>query len=121
VRILFVTAAVIALSACGSEQPAPAPSAAPSAAVDTEPTLPPPGKDMFAAAFKEACPKAKPVSAADCVSQGFGKSGFACRFGLGDDPYERYNANLEPGEGKWDQSHPPTPSPPPDQPADAAQ
>jgi hypothetical protein len=121
VRILFVTAAVIALSACGSEQPAPAPSAAPSAAVDTEPTLPPPGKDMFAAAFKEACPKAKPVSAADCVSQGFGKSGFACRFGLGDDPYERYNANLKPGEGKWVLADPATACAAGEQPADAAQ
>ena len=119
-RILFITAAVIALSACGSEQPTqPAPSATPSATADPEPTLPPPTKDLFAAAFKEACPKAKPVSAADCQSEGFGKAGFACRFGLGDDPYERYNANLEPGDGKWVLADPTTACAAGDAPAEA--
>ena len=101
-RIVFVTLAVIALSACGAEQPAqPVPSATPSPTADPEPTLPPPTKAIFAAAFAAACPKAKAISSADCQSQGFGKQGFACRFGLGDDPYERYSANLEPGDGKW--------------------
>ena len=100
-KFVFVTAAFIALSACGSQQPAPAPKPTPSATADPEPTLPPPTKETFAAAYAEACPKAKKVSTADCQSQGFGKEGFSCGFGLGDDPYQRYNANLEPGDGKW--------------------
>ncbi len=101
-RILFVSVAVLALAACNSQQPAqPAPSAAPTPTAEPTPTLPPPDKAAFAAAYAKACPKAKKVSTAVCVSQGFGKPGFSCGFGLGDDPYQRYHANLEPGDGKW--------------------
>jgi CubicO group peptidase (beta-lactamase class C family) len=102
VRILFVTAAVIALSACNSQQPAqPAPSAVPTPTADPEPTLPRPDQAIFAAAYAEACPKAKKVSVAVCESEGFGKPGFSCGYGLGDDPYQRNHARLEPGDGKW--------------------
>ena len=101
-RILFVTAAVIALSACNSQQPAkPAPSAAPTPTADATPTLPPPDQAAFTAAYAEACPTAKKVSTALCESEGFGKEGFSCHFGLGDDPYRRYTISLKPGDGKW--------------------
>ena len=74
-RILFVTAAVIALSACGSQQPAqPKPAATPAATPDPEPSLPAPTKATFAAAYAAACPKAKPVSNASCQSEGFALS-----------------------------------------------
>jgi hypothetical protein len=119
-RILFVTAAVIALSACGSQQPAPAPSATPTATPDPEPSLPAPTKDTFAAVYAAACPKAKPVSNASCQSEGFGKPGFSCNFGLGDDPYPRNTASVEPGDGKWVIADPKTACAAGDTPADAA-
>ena len=103
-RTLFISLAVITLTACNSQQPAqPAPSEAPAAAPTTEstPTLSPPDKAAFAAAYAAACPKAKPVSTANCQSEGFGKTGFSCSFGLGDDPYPRNTASLEQGDGKW--------------------
>jgi hypothetical protein len=119
VRTLFVAAAVIALTACNSQQPAPAPSAAPTPTADPTPSLMPPDKAAFSAAYAEACPKAKPVSTAVCESEGFGKSGFSCGFGLGDDPYQRYHAKLEPGDGKWVLADPTTACAAGDKPADA--
>ena len=95
----LVCAALIALSACG-EQATPTPTPTPSPTpTDTTASLPPPNKESFAAMFKDACPKAKPVNAVLCQSEGFGKAGFVCKFGF--DGYTRYSATLEPGDGKW--------------------
>jgi hypothetical protein len=100
-RVVFLSLAVLSLAACGSkqpEQPAPAPTVA-AAPTPTTPALSPPDKATLAALYKQACPKAKPVNAAVCQSEGFGKEGFICKFGF--DGYTRYSTKLTPSDGKW--------------------
>jgi hypothetical protein len=102
VKKFLVCAAFVALAACGSQQPQPTPTATPTPTpTATTPKLPAPDKDTFAAAFAAACPHAQKVSTALCQSAGFGKQGFVCNYGLGDDKYRRNTANLAPGDGKW--------------------
>jgi hypothetical protein len=101
-KILIASLVLLALSACGSQEPAPpAPTASAVPVADITPSLPAPTKAAFAAAYAEGCPKAKKVSTASCKSEGFGKEGFICSYGLGDDNYLRNTARLTPGDGKW--------------------
>ena len=96
--------AFVALAACGSEEPAPAPTATAVAtpAAASTPSLAPPTEADFAAAFAAGCPSAEKVSTSLCKSQGLGKAGFTCQYGLGDDEYRRHTATLMPGDnGKW--------------------
>jgi len=103
-RSLIVGVALVALAACNSQEPAaPAPASTPTpvALQPAEPTMPPPDKAAFSEAYAEACPGAKQVSTALCRSQGFGKEGFVCDYGLGNDEYRRNTASVVPSDGKW--------------------
>jgi hypothetical protein len=98
----FVGAALLALAACNSQEadePPPAPT--PVALQPIEPSMPPPDDNAFVVAYAEACPNAKQVSTALCRSQGFGKQGFICDYGLGKDEYRRNTASVVPSDGKW--------------------
>jgi hypothetical protein len=98
---LIVGVALIALTACNSQEPEPVPTPTPVAVQPVEPTIPPPDMKAFAEAFAEACPGSKPVGTALCRSKGFGKEGFVCEYGLGDDEYRRNSASVVPADGKW--------------------
>jgi hypothetical protein len=100
-RMLFACTALVTLAACGSEEPAPEPAETVAVAPEVEPTLPAPDQATFTVAFAEACPTAQAVSTALCRSQGLGREGFICDYGLGNDEYRRHSATLVPGEGKW--------------------
>ena len=104
-KSLFACAALLALAACNSEEAAEAPAAeAPAAAASVgpvEPSMPAPDEETFAAAYAEACTSAPQVSTSLCKSAGFGKEGFVCEYGLGDDEYRRNSATLMPEDGKW--------------------
>ncbi len=100
---LFVCAALVSLAACNSQeaaQPEPTETAVVAAPV-VEPSMPAPDEAIFAQAYAEACPAAKKVSTSLCKSQGLGKTGFVCDYGLGDDEYRRNRATLVPADGKW--------------------
>jgi hypothetical protein len=71
-----------------------------------EPTMPPPDKEIFAEAYAEACSGGKPVSTALCRSEGLGKKGFICDYGLGNDEYRRHTASVVPSDGKWTLAEP---------------
>ena len=100
-RTIFVCAALAALAACGSQEPEPQPTQTVTALPVVEPSLPAPDEAVFAAAFAEACPNAQKVSTSLCKSEGLGKDGFVCEYGLGDDEYRRNKTHLVPGDGKW--------------------
>ena len=102
-KSLFACAALLALAACNSQETTEAQAAeAPAAAVaPLEPSMPAPDEETFAAAYAEACTAAPKVSTSLCKSQGFGKEGFVCEYGLGDDQYRRNTATLLPEDGKW--------------------
>jgi len=102
-RSLFACAALLALAACSSQEPAePAPTETAVAAVEPlKPTLPAPDEGVFAATYAEACPNGQKVSTSLCKSEGLGKDGFICDYGLGDDEYRRNHATVVPGDGKW--------------------
>lgn len=103
-RTIFAFAAVATLAACGSQEPAPEPQPTASVAAalpEPEPSLPAPDEAIFAETFAEACPDAPKVSTSICRSHGFGKQGFTCDYGLGDDEYRRNSLDLVPGDGKW--------------------
>jgi len=105
-RSLFVCVALAALAACNSPEAAePAPVETPAVAAP-EPTMAPPNEETFAAAFAEACTEAPKVSTSLCRSAGFGKEGFICEYGLGDDEYRRHRATVVPGDGKWTLAEP---------------
>ena len=110
-KSLIACAALVALAACNSHQPdeataAEAP-AAPAAAVQpVEPSMPAPDEEVFATTYAEACASAPKVSTSLCKSQGLGKEGFVCEYGLGDDEYRRNTATIVPDEGKWVLSEP---------------
>lgn len=93
---------LFALAACSSE-PANDSAAAPAATptVTTTPSLSPPRREEFTAAWAKACPEAKPVSTALCKSKGLGDPNFTCEFGVGEDEYRRNTAELTAGEGEW--------------------
>ena len=102
-KSLFACAALLALAACNSEEAAEAPEA-PAAAASVgpvEPSMPAPDEETFAAAYAEACTAGAKVSTSLCKSAGFGKEGFVCEYGLGDDEYRRNSATLMPEDGKW--------------------
>lgn len=107
-RMLFACAALVALAACGSEEPAPEPTVAVATTPEVEPSLPAPDAAAFSAAFAEACPSAKEVSTSLCRSRGLGREGFICDYGLGNDEYRRHSATLLPGDGKWTLADPET-------------
>jgi len=102
-KSLFACAALLALAACNSQETteAQAAEAPPVAAAPLKPSLPAPDEEMFAAAYAEACTAAPKVSTSLCKSAGFGKEGFVCDYGLGDDEYRRNKATLLPEDGKW--------------------
>ena len=105
-RSLFACAALLALAACNSQEPAEAqaaetPAAATAAIEPLKPSMPAPDEELFAAAYAEACSGAPKVSTSLCKSQGLGKEGFICEYGLGDDEYRRNTATLVPEDGKW--------------------
>ena len=104
-KSLFACAALVALAACNSQesteaQAAEAP-AAETALAPPEPSMAPPDEEVFATAYAEACTAAPKVSTSLCKSQGFGKEGFVCEYGLGDDEYRRNSATVVPSDGKW--------------------
>jgi hypothetical protein len=103
IKTIIAPAALLVLAACNSAESAepatPVQTSTPVA--DPTPTLPAPDQEIFTATFAEACPKAEKVSTALCKSQGFGKEGFVCEYGLGADQYRRNSASLVPGDGKW--------------------
>ena len=100
---IFVCAMFAALAACNSQEEAPAPEPTPTvaAAPVVKPSLPAPDESIFADVYAAACPNAEPVSTSLCKSQGLGKEGFVCDYGLGDDEYRRNTATLLPGDGEW--------------------
>ena len=103
-KSLFACAALLALAACNSQETTEAQAAeAPAAAVAApiKPSMPAPDEETFAAAYAEACTAAPKVSTSLCKSAGFGKEGFVCDYGLGDDEYRRNSATLMPEDGKW--------------------
>jgi hypothetical protein len=105
-KSLFACAALVALAACNSQetaeaQAAEAPAAATAVAAPLEPSMSPPDEEVFATAYAEACTAAPKVSTSLCKSAGFGKEGFVCDYGLGDDEYRRNSATLVPEDGKW--------------------
>jgi len=108
VKKLFACVAFVTVAACssGSAEPTPAETQAAAPAPVITPSLSPPDEAVFAAAFAEGCPDAEKVSTAECKSQGFGKTGFSCDYGLGDDEYRRHKATLVPGDGKWTLAEP---------------
>ena len=107
-RLILACAALVALAACGAEEPAPEPTETAVVVPEVEPSLPAPDQATFAEAFAEACPAAKQVSTSLCRSQGLGREGFICDYGLGNDEYRRHSATLVPGDGKWVLSDPET-------------
>jgi hypothetical protein len=97
----------MALAACNSQEPAePEPTQALAIVQPVEPTMPPPDETSFAAAYAEACPNGQKVSTSLCKSQGLGKEGFICDYGLGNDEYRRKKATVVPGDGKWTLAEP---------------
>ena len=104
-RSLIACAALVALSACNSQEPTEAHAAEvpPQAAAiePAKPSMPAPDEEIFASAYAEACTAAPKVSTSLCKSQGFGKEGFVCEYGLGEDEYRRNKATLVPSDGKW--------------------
>jgi hypothetical protein len=100
-RSLIAGVALVALAACNSQEPVePAPTQTPVAQLPVKPTMSPPDQEAFAAAYAEACPNSKPVNTALCRSQGLGKEGFFCEYGLGNDEYRRNTASVVPSDGK---------------------
>ncbi len=101
--------ALATLAACGSEQPAPAPTqAAVAPAPVASPSMPSPDQDVFAATYAEGCPKAKKVATSMCKSEGLGKDGFVCEYRLGSEDAARRTTGIIPGEGKWKLADPDT-------------
>ncbi|SRR5690554_5818844 len=101
-RSLLACAALVALAACNSQEPTePAPVETQAAVAIVEPSLPTPNEEIFATVYAEACGEAPPVSTSLCRSQGFGKDGFVCEYGLGEDEHRRNKATIVPGDGEW--------------------
>ena len=104
-KSLIACAALLALAACSSEDVTEAHAeeapAAATVAAPAKPSMPAPDEETFAAAYAEACTSAPKVSTSLCKSAGFGKEGFVCDYGLGDDEYRRNKATLLPEDGKW--------------------
>jgi hypothetical protein len=100
-RAVFACAAVFALAACNSEEPAAPEPVQAQVVMPVKPTMPAPDEELFAAAYAEACGKTQPVSGSMCKSRGFGQEGFVCDYGLGDDEYLRNKTTIVPVEGKW--------------------
>ena len=101
-KSLIACVALLALAACNSQEPAEAHAAeAPVAAAPLKPSMPAPDEELFAAAYAEACTAGPKVSTSLCKSQGLGKEGFVCEYGLGEDEYRRNTATIVPEEGKW--------------------
>ena len=87
--IFFACAAVFALAACNSEAPVEPEAVQAQVALPIKPSMPAPDEELFAATYAEACGESQPVSGSLCKSQGFGKEGFVCEYGFGDDEYLR--------------------------------
>ncbi len=100
-KAVFACAAILALAACNSEEPVEPKPAQAQVALPAEPTMPAPDEELFAAAYAEGCPSAAKVSTSLCKSQGLGKEGFICQYGLGEDEYRRNTATILPKDGKW--------------------
>ena len=100
-RPFFACAAVFALAACNSEAPVEPEAVQAQVALPIKPSMPAPDEELFAATYAEACGESQPVSGSLCKSQGFGKEGFVCEYGLGEDEYRRNTATIVPEEGKW--------------------
>jgi len=100
-KVVFACAAVFALAACNSEAPVEPDSVQAQVVMPIEPSISAPNEELFAAAYAEACGDAQPVNTSICKSQGLGKEGFVCEYGLGNDEYLRNDAIILPVEGKW--------------------
>ena len=100
-KVVFACAAVFALAACNSETPAEPEPVQAQVAIAAEPSMPTPNQELFAATYAEACGDAQPVNTAMCKSEGLGKEGFVCEYGLGNDKYLRNKTTIVPVEGKW--------------------
>jgi hypothetical protein len=108
-RSLIVCAALVALTACNSQQPPTAQAqetAAAAPAKPVEPSMAPPDEAVFAQAYAAACTGAPAVSTSICKSAGFGKTGFVCDYGLGEEQHPHHNTTLVPEDGKWVLSEP---------------
>jgi hypothetical protein len=109
VKKLVACLAFAALAACGSEQPAPAPTqAAAVPAPVASPSMPAPDQDVFAATYAEGCPKAEKVATSVCKSEGLGKDGFVCEYRLGSEDAARRTTGITPGDGTWKLADPDT-------------
>ena len=105
-RAFFACAAVFALAACNSEAPVEPEAVQAQVALPIKPSMPAPDEELFAATYAEACGESQPVSGSLCKSQGFGKEGFVCEYGFGDDEYLRNETIIVPVEGKWTLAEP---------------
>ena len=106
---LVACLAFVTLAACGSAEPAPAPTqAAAVPAPVASPSMPSPDQDVFAATYAEGCPTAKKVATSMCKSEGLGKDGFVCEYRLGSEDAARRTTGIIPGEGKWKLADPDT-------------
>ena len=100
-RVVFACVAIFALAACNSEEPVDPEAVQAQVALPVEPSMPAPDEELFAATYAETCGEAQPVSGSMCKSQGLGKEGFVCDYGLGDDEHLRNKTTIIPVEGKW--------------------
>ena len=101
-------APTLLLTACGDNDAAPEAAAATQPAAPAEPSLPPPDEAVFATAFAQACPEAEKVSQSICKANGLERDSFSCEYGLGEDEYMRYDAQLEAGVDAWAVADPET-------------
>ncbi|MCT2558361.1 hypothetical protein N0B51_05145 [Tsuneonella sp. YG55] len=91
---------LLALAACGQEQPAPEPTPAQTVTAAPVSTLPAPDREHFAEAFAAGCTGAEPVKNATCKRAGMGSDNVVCQYGLGDDEYLRHTATMGPNADK---------------------
>ena len=99
---LVALSAIALLAACGSKEPAPAPTPTVAAApTPTTPALPAPNQTVFAGVFAKACKGAPKVSTSTCKAAGMGSPNFICQYGLGDDKYLRNTLTLTQSGDEW--------------------
>ena len=101
-KTIVALSALLLVTACGSNEPAPQPTATVAAvATPTTPILPAPTAEVFAASYAKACPSAKKVNTSLCKSGGMGSSDFVCEYGLGEDKYLRNKVTLTQSDQEW--------------------